>query len=419
MKTKRLFYLCAIMSVMLFACDGDDGAEDAVVDEAGSTGKSESFITSEGEAGEPGAYDYSEGGVIGGENGSSSSNQNEKLSGLLTAGEWNDLDNWGYWVKLLNNNNYYGKPNYWHFYPKNLVAVRLTDADNNVVPNVPVTLLNNGNAEFSTKTDNAGLAYCWINLFDSASVAAQYSLKIDDGTTIESVKLTTKSDTILNINNIALTAPKQPAATADVAFIVDATGSMADEIDFLKADLGEIISRASSLTGVDLRTGALFYRDEEDDYLTRADNFSSDVQKTQQFVAAQEADGGGDYPEAVHSALAAALQDLSWNESARARIAFLILDAPAHHNESVIKSLQKSIKQFVQYGIKIIPVASSGADKETEFMLRFFEMATGGTYVFLTDDSGIGGSHIEASVGDYEVEALADIMVRLIEKYVK
>ena len=419
MKTKRLFYLCAIMSVMLFACDGDDGAEDAVVDEAGSTGKSESFITSEGEAGEPGAYDYSEGGVIGGENGSSSSNQNEKLSGLLTAGEWNDLGNWGYWVKLLNNNNYYGMPNYWQFYPKNLVAVCLTDADNNVVPNMQVTLLSNGKAEFSTKTDNAGLAYCWINLFDSASVEAEYSLKIEDGTTVESVKLTTKADTTLNINNIVLTTPKQPAATADVAFIVDATGSMFDEIDFLKADLSEIISRASSLTGVDLRTGALFYRDEEDDYLTRADNFSSDVQKTQQFVAAQEADGGGDYPEAVHSALAAALQDLSWNESARARIAFLILDAPAHHNESVIKSLQKSIKQFAQYGIKIIPVASSGADKETEFMLRFFEMATGGTYVFLTDDSGIGGSHIEASVGDYEVEALADIMVRLIEKYVK
>ena len=50
-------------------------------------------------------------------------------------------------------------------------------------------------------------------------------------------------------------------------------------------------------------------------------------------------------------------------------------------------------------------------------MLRFFDLATGGTYVFLTDHSGIGGSHIEASVGDYEVEHLADLMVRLIKKY--
>ena len=419
MKTKRLFYFCFAMSVMLFACDGDDGGEDVGLGEAGISGRTDSYATSKGEGGESGAYGYSEGDVIGGESGGSSDNQNQKISGLLTAGEWNDLDNWGFWVKLLNNNNYYGMPSYWRFYPKNLVAVRLTDADNNVVPNVLVTLLSDGKAEFSTKTDNAGLAYCWINLIDSASVEAQYSLKIDGGTTVESVKLTTKADTVLNINNIVLANAKQPSATADVAFIVDATGSMFDEIDFLKADLDDIISRASSLTGVELRTGALFYRDEDDEYLTRADNFSSDVQKTQQFVAAQEADGGGDYPEAVHSALAAALQKLSWNESARARIAFLILDAPAHHNSNVISSLQESVKLFAKQGIKIIPVASSGADKETEFMLRFFEMATGGTYVFLTDDSGIGESHIEASVGDYEVEALADIMVRLIEKYVK
>lgn len=419
MKTKKLFYLCVAMSVTLFACDGDDGGED-VGTESGRTSieKSGSYAASEVDGGEPGAYDYTESGEING-GGTADTVSSEAKPGLLTAGEWSDLDNWGYWVKLLNNNNFYDKPKYWQFFPKNLVAVRVTDADNNAVPNVPVTLMSGGNAEFSAKTDNSGLAYCWINLFDSAAVQSNYSLKINDGTTVDDVKLTTKADTALNINNIVLANAKQPSATADVAFIVDATGSMYDEIAFLKADLDDIISRAGSLTGVGLRTGALFYRDEEDEYLTRADNFSSDVSKTQQFVAAQDADGGGDYPEAVHTALAAALQDLSWNESARARIAFLILDAPAHHNSNVISSLQKSVKLFAQSGIKIIPVAASGADKETEFMLRFFDLATGGTYVFLTDDSGIGGSHIEASVGDYKVEPLADIMVRLIEKYVK
>ena len=64
------------------------------------------------------------------------------------------------------------------------------------------------------------------------------------------------------------------------------------------------------------------------------------------------------------------------------------------------------------------PVAASGVDKDTEFMLRFFDLATGGTYVFLTNDSGIGNDHIEASVGDHEVEPLADLMVKLIRKYI-
>ena len=153
---KKLFYLCVAMSVTLFACDGDDGGED-VGTESGRTSveKSGSYVASEVDGGEPGAYDYTESGeIVGG----GDSVRNEAKPGLLTAGEWSDLDNWGYWVKLLNNNNFYDKPKYWQFFPKNLVAVRVTDADNNAVPNVPVTLMSGGNAEFSAKTDNSGLA---------------------------------------------------------------------------------------------------------------------------------------------------------------------------------------------------------------------------------------------------------------------
>ena len=96
------------------------------------------------------------------------------------------------------------------------------------------------------------------------------------------------------------------------------------------------------------------------------------------------------------------------------RVAFLLLDAPAHHNQTVIASLQKSIETYARLGIRIIPIAASGADKNTEFMLRFFDILTGGTYTFLTDDSGVGESHIAASVGDYEVEQLNELIVRLI-----
>ncbi len=39
---------------------------------------------------------------------------------------------------------------------------------------------------------------------------------------------------------------------------------------------------------------------------------------------------------------------------------------------------------------------------------------TGGSYVFLTDDSGIGGDHIEPTVGEFEVELLNDLLARLI-----
>jgi hypothetical protein len=50
-------------------------------------------------------------------------------------------------------------------------------------------------------------------------------------------------------------------------------------------------------------------------------------------------------------------------------------------------------------------------------MLRFFAIATGGTYTFLTNHSGVGNEHIEATVGDYKVEQLNDLIIRLIGQY--
>lgn len=345
-----------------------------------------------------------------------------QISGLLTAGEWNDLDNWGFWTDLFNENAYYEKMSYWRFFPKKLVAVKVVDENKVGVANVPVMLLNGRKVEFATKTDNEGYAYCWMNLFDKNGLNTNNNdlMLIVDGTVINGqLKLTTRNSQKLNVNVVVDKDAKHANSKADVAFIVDATGSMSDEIRFLKSDLSYIIDHASSESNVAIRTAALFYRDKGDAYLTRHDDFKDDVSQTQEFISQQSASGGGDYPEAVHSALEASLEDLSWDDGARARIAFLILDAPAHYENDIIKSLQKSIKLYAKRGIKLIPVAASGVDKDTEFMLRFFDLATGGTYVFLTDDSGIGNSHIKASVGNYKVEQLADLMVRLINKYVK
>lgn len=347
---------------------------------------------------------------------------NERRSGLLTAGEWNDLEHWYFWDDIINDENFSDKTDYWQFFPKKLVAVKVVDQNGKGAANVSVILLNGKKVEFVTKTDNTGRAYCWIGLMDGEfdEVRARDLTLIVDGSLIkEQIQVTSKGDERLNMNVVMHKNVKRPKASADVAFIVDATGSMRDEIKFLKSDLSYIIDHASSESNIPLRTAAVFYRDKGDDYLTRHHDFSKNVSVIQDYVAEQDADDGGDYPEAVHSALETALKRLSWDESARARVAFLILDAPAHHEDQVIESLQKSITLFALNGIKLIPVAASGVDKDTEFMLRFFDLATGGTYVFLTDDSGIGNSHIKATVGDHKVERLANLMVRLIKKYVE
>ncbi|MCR5139746.1 MAG: VWA domain-containing protein [Bacteroidaceae bacterium] len=402
-------------------------------------------FTSCSEYGEPiGASEYSKGDgyalsgeasdgmgfLPGGSDGSGDANGNGNTqAGVVTAGEWCDLNHWAFWSRLMQDTDsagYADKSGYWRFYTNNRVAVRVTDADGNPMVGMQVELLRSTSESqatlWRTVTDNHGFADCWVGLFQKETADAQTLRVSVGGKLMEGHPLlcpwdSTAQQTTVNTYALPIHLDAPVEMHADIAFIVDATGSMTDEINFLKSDLVDIIGKASSVRpSVKMRTAALFYRDEGDEYVTRHSDFTEKLKSTADFVGKQKADGGGDYPEAVHTALEQMLQSLSWQAN-HTRLAFLILDAPAHHEDKVIQSLQKSVQLCAQMGIRLIPVAASGVDKNTEFMLRFFAIATGGTYVFLTDDSGVGNSHIKATVGDYEVEQLNALLIRLIEQY--
>ena len=343
-------------------------------------------------------------------------------AGVLTAGDWNDLDHWDFWSGLMGSQDYGGMSTYWGMYTPRRVAVRVADAAGKRLPALRITLEQDRKVLWSTLTDNQGEADLWIDPFHAQAGTDNLVLTIDGKPQASAPKLSPwnvqqeEAEVNFYIIDKAHTAEKR----ADIAFIVDATGSMSDEIDFLKKDLVDILDRAKGGVGeVELRTAAVFYRDEQDEYVTKFSPFTNDYRKTIQYISMQYADGGGDLPEAVHTALEAGLQNLAWNTSARARIAFLVLDAPAHQDhQGVVESLQASIREYAKQGVKLIPVFCSSPSKECEFMCRFFSVLTGGTYVFLTDDSGVGGDHLEASVGDFQVEPLNDLLVRLIAKYI-
>ena len=311
---------------------------------------------------------------------------------------------------------------YWGMYTPRRVAVRVADASGKRLPAVRVVLEQKQRAVWSTLTDNQGEANLWIDPFHAQAGTDHLVLVVDGVPQASAPKLTpwNVQQEEAEVNFVILDKANPVEKRADIAFIVDATGSMGDEIDFLKKDLVNILDRVKGGQGeIGLRTGAVFYRDEEDDYITKFSPFTEDYRKTIQYIAMQRASGGGDLPEAVHTALEAGLQNLAWNASARARIAFLVLDAPAHQDhQGVIESLQASVREYAKQGIKLIPVFCSSPSKDCEFMCRFFAILTGGTYVFLTDDSGVGGDHIEPSVGDFQVEPLNDLLVRLIAKYI-
>ena len=362
-------------------------------------------------------------GPDGGESGDSEGDNGNSLAGVVTAGEWNDLENWGFWNNLMSGQNegkFYEYLNYWSLYTGDRFAVTVVDDAGNPVCGAKVELFVDeaDKPEWTAISDNKGSAELWFNIHTSIDIAIERTFTVAvNGVKWDGVLRPTYSSADSVRMNTLVSKPVTTLKSADIAFIVDATGSMYDEIDFLKDDLLNIIRRASSGSSTELRTGALFYRDEGDSYVTRIEDFNKDPEKTLKFIRKQEAQGGGDYPEAVHTALEKALQDMSWEEGNYARIAFLLLDAPPHHQQNVISSLQKSITAYAANGIKIIPIAASGVDKNTEFILRLMAIFTDGTYTFITNHSGVGGDHLIPTVGEYQVEQLNDLIVRLIQEY--
>ncbi len=398
MKNLRLLTSSLLLSLLILSCDDATSTEDSLLNTiAESSDGSESFSTESGSSTTP------------------SGNGNGSEAGLVTAAEWNDLDNWTFWKDLLETEEFTKKPNYWNFHNLNRISVQVKTETGDPVNDKSVRLEKNGTVFWETKTDNLGTAELFVGLPQAVSSVAveEYVLLVDNKVLNTPIKMFNQG-----VNEFVLGSAGSAGTKVELAFIVDATGSMSDELEFLKEDLLNVISKVEQETpSLDIMTSSVFYRDVEDDYLVKHSGFTSNVETTLEFIKKQSADGGGDFPEAVHTALNTALTELQWSNRARTRIAFLLLDAPPHNNAIVIRQLQEAIAEAARKGIKIIPITASGIDKETEYLMRSFAITTNGTYVFITNDSGIGNEHLEASVGEYQVEKLNDLMVRLITKY--
>ena len=196
------------------------------------------------------------------------------------------------------------------------------------------------------------------------------------------------------------------------ALVLDATGSMGDEMEYLKSEIKSIAAAVNAkFPHVQQRDSLILYRDHGDEYVVRTFDFTDSVDELRKCLAAQRADGGGDYPEAVHSGLEEAGK-LQWRGADTARVLFLVGDAPPHSHE-VGKAMQAA-DALGQRGVVIYPVACSGYDDATELVMRTCAALTGGQFLFLTDDSGVGNAHGEPHLPGYHVQRLDRLMVRMI-----
>jgi hypothetical protein len=332
-------------------------------------------------------------------------------SRILTAGEVNDFNKWKMWEDLTENEfKMYG--NKWGIEPRQRYSVQIKNKNNDVVESMPVYLVNttNNDTVWRAYTDNTGKAELWANIFDSTESTARYAIVGNN-----KILLNSAVGFANGINTVQVEQPCNVLNKVDIAFMVDATGSMGDEIEFLKLELEDVLSNTfTRYNNLELRAAAVFFRDRGDEYITRHIDFQTDLLKLLNFTKLQVAAGGGDEPEAVDSALSVALNRLSWNRDARTRLLFFVTDAPPHDYAKA--SVRQLIEKAAAMGVRIIPLACSGTSKSYEFLLRSMALATNGTYAFLTDHSGIGNSHIEPTTDKYRVELLNSLLQRIIDQ---
>jgi hypothetical protein len=199
----------------------------------------------------------------------------------------------------------------------------------------------------------------------------------------------------------------------DVQLVLDTTGSMGDELAYLQSEFDAIAKQLRSrFPNVTPRWSLVVYRDHGDEYLTRTFDFTTDTQKFRNDLGAQSAAGGGDTPEAVVEGLGAGMKQTWRTTNDVAKIAFWVADAPAHPGEG--KALAAVLRNAKQKGVRIYPIASSDTDDVAEYQMRSAAQLTGGRYMFLTNDSGIGNDHAEPHIPCYNVTRLDQAIVRMI-----
>lgn len=365
----------------------------------GDSGTSTEVMPSEG------GYEVVPGGTTDGDDKTTSSSNNLPRSGQLTVKAYNDNANWDYYKSLITR----GQEKDGEFMG---YQARYNLANNRIklsfkgLSNVKVTLLdNNQNEEFIAYSDALGYAY----LFNSEE-RDNYTVKVEytrDGNNISEIKEVKDNDEIdlgieNKLNNII-----------QLMFVIDTTGSMGDEISYLQAEIIDIIQRIKEDNNqITIYLALMFYRDNGDDYVTRYYDFSTDIEAQVQKLAKEYAMGGGDFEEAVDEAFKlASLQQ--WLLSSSTNILVHVADAPSHDKD--VSTWFKAVAKLAAQNVKVINVASSGINKATEYLFRNECIQTNGYYCYLTNHSGIGGGHIDATVGDEPtVELLNDCLVRLI-----
>jgi len=289
-----------------------------------------------------------------------------------------------------------------------------------------VTVYNGQSLVTTLRTTANGRAYFFPRAYPSAAAAQSFTIEVRKGQDRAEAQITRQSadmawDITLN------TARTRSPVNLDVLFLIDATGSMGDEIDELKNNILSISAQIQALPSrPDVRFGMVTYRDLGDVYVTQTYDFTPDVQTFQYNLQQVYASGGGDTPESLNEALHRAVNGVSWRVEDTVSLIFLVADAPPHLDYYQDYDYAQEMQVAASLGVKIFPISSELGEAyyqdQAAYIFKQLAVWTGGNFIFLTyssqpQSSGEPGrTDVGVPEGSYTVQDLDALVVRLIQE---
>lgn len=139
----------------------------------------------------------------------------------------------------------------------------------------------------------------------------------------------------------------------EAVFMVDATGTMGDVLEWIKRDLGRMVTACQQLCKEPVAVGVTFYRDNDDPWVVKLLPLTTKLATIEPAVVAMQADGGGDIPEAILPALRDTITKNKWTKrtAAASKIIVLIGDAPPHGKD--MPEITKLCKDLPERGMRL------------------------------------------------------------------
>ena len=197
----------------------------------------------------------------------------------------------------------------------------------------------------------------------------------------------------------------------DIVLLLDATGSMTEELMTLQTGLDDIASRLDSLPDtITLRHGFVAYRDLAKTDASQIFGLTEDWALFAANLAAITAVGGGDYAEDLNGGLYRAVTEMEWQPNVT-RLLILLGDAPPHLDVSEAVPYSDTILLAAEQNITIFTIGSDGLNEQGEAIYQQIAQSSNGRFLFIANKPE---NTQTAATAIYPMANLATVIVEIV-----